>query len=112
MKKSLFLSLAIIMLSTSLILASGSEKHSYKPKEGYVPDAATAIKIAEAVLIPIYGEKVINREKPLNAELKDGVWIVTGTLNCPGGGHKCLGGVAVIEISKDDGRILRVSHGE
>lgn len=110
MKKPI-LYFTIILFFTSLLFAE-TEKHSYKPKDGYVPDQQTAIKIAEAVLIPIYGEEAINGEKPLNAELKDGIWIVTGTLNCPGGGHNCLGGVAVIEISKDDGKILRVSHGE
>jgi hypothetical protein len=110
MKKPFFLSLAIIILFATSLSASESEKLSYKPKEGYVPDAITAIKIAEAVLIPIYGEKQINSEKPLNAELKDGIWIVTGTLNCLGGGHDCPGGVAIVEISKEDGRILRVIH--
>src|SRR5262249_7899264 len=38
--------------------------NTYKrPKEGYVPDAATAIKIAEAVWIPIYGEETLKNEK-------------------------------------------------
>jgi len=58
-----------------------------------------------------YGEKTIDEERPLMAELHDGIWVVEGTFKCPGGEH-CKGGVAVIEISKDDGRILRVSHGE
>jgi len=110
MKKSVILSFLITLLFTSLLLAE-PEKYSYKPKDGYVPDAATAIKIAEAVLIPIYGEKRINGQKPLKAELQDGVWIVEGTLHCPSG-QICFGGVAVIEISKDDGKILRVSHGK
>ena len=114
MKKLLFLSSAVIILSVSIVFAAQSE-HSYKPKDGYVPDAATSIKIAEAVLMPIYGEKVINEEKPLKAELKDGVWVVEGTLHCPGGNpdaSNCVGGVAIIEISKDDGKILKVSHGK
>jgi hypothetical protein len=110
MRKLFITTLAIILLFTPLIL-SAQEKHSYKPKDGYVPDAVTAIKIAEAVLVPIYGEKVINEEKPLKAVLKDGVWIVEGTLQCPEG-ERCLGGVAIIEISKDDGKVLRVSHGK
>jgi len=32
---------------------------TYKPPKGYVPDAATAIKIAEAVWILIYGEETL-----------------------------------------------------
>jgi hypothetical protein len=57
-------------------------------------------------LVSIYGQEVIEKEKPLNVYLADGIWIVTGTL------HSKKGGVAIIEILKDDGRILRVSHGE
>lgn len=85
---------------------SSRRKHSYKPALGYVPDKEAAVKIAEAVLVPIYGKDVIEKEKPLNAYLADGIWIVNGTL------HTQLGGVAVIEISREDGKILRVSHGE
>ena len=94
-----------------LIYAATPEKHSYKPEAGYVPDEITAVKIAEAVLIPIYGEKVIQKERPFEAELKNGYWFVSGTLRCPAE-NECLGGTAEIEISKDDGRILRVSHGK
>ncbi|MEI7999440.1 MAG: YbbC/YhhH family protein [Candidatus Omnitrophota bacterium] len=109
MKKTIILSLMMVFFSVSFL--SAAEKHSYKPENGYVPDQATAVKIAEAVLIPIYSEKTIADEKPLKAELKDGIWIVEGTLPCPEG-QRCVGGVAVIEISKDDGKILRVSHGK
>ncbi len=78
---------------------------TYKPKEGYVPDAATAIKIAEAVWTPIYGEETLKREKPFTARLAGGVWIVQGTL--PEGWK---GGTAYAEISKETGRILNVTH--
>ena len=69
MKKLVFLSLAIIILSTSIVLA-GQNKHSYKPKDGYVPNSATAIKIAEAVLIPIYGERMLMKTNRLRQNLK------------------------------------------
>jgi NTF2 fold immunity protein of polymorphic toxin system component len=86
----------------------------YKPKEGYVPDSATAARIAEAVLIPVYGDKQIESEKPFTAKLKDGVWIVSGTLRCPDGKggttSDCVGGVAVVQISKVDARILSMVH--
>ena len=85
-----------------------------RPPGGYVPDATTATKIAEAVLIPVYGEEKINSEKPFNAELKGGVWTVSGTLRCPDG-HRgtttaCAGGTATVKIAKDDGRILFMIH--
>lgn len=80
--------------------------YSYKPKYGYVADEETAVKIAEAILTPIYGKEAIEEEKPFTAKLKEGVWIVSGTLNAD------KGGVAEVEISKNNGVILRVSHGK
>jgi len=80
---------------------------SYIPKAGFVPNEGTAIRIAEAVLSPIYGEQHVIRERPLTARLSNGVWYVKGTLPKP----YTRGGVAEIEISKRDGRILYVMHG-
>ncbi len=73
----------------------------------YVPDQATAIQIAVAVWNPIYGKEKIQKEKPYKAKLRDGVWYVSGSL--PKG---WIGGVAEAEITKDDGRITRISHGK
>ena len=50
----------------------------------------------------------IYQEKPFVARLKDGIWTVEGSLPK----QYIKGGVAIVEISKDDGRILRASHGE
>jgi NTF2 fold immunity protein len=97
----------IITLMAVFLFAAETEKHNYKPKDGYVPDATTAIKIAVAVWEPIYGETQIAGEKPYTASLANGTWIVEGSL--PQGWR---GGVAIAEIAKDDGRILRVSHGK
>ena len=95
------------IVAVSVILASASQKHSYVPPKGFVPDEKTAIRIAAAVWSPIYGEEEIRSEKPFVASLKSGVWTVQGSL--PKGWD---GGVAIAEISKSDGRILRVSHGK
>jgi hypothetical protein len=81
-----------------------------RPKEGFVPNSETAVKIAEAVLVPVYGKKQIESEKPLTAKLKDDVWTVHGTLHCPDGAELCAGGVAVVEISKSDAHILSMVH--
>jgi hypothetical protein len=80
-------------------------KGSYVPPAGFVPDAETAISIARAVWIPIYGAKQIDRQKPYEVTLTGDVWTVTGSL--PKG---YSGGVAGAEISKRDGRVIRVSH--
>jgi len=82
-------------------------RHSFTPKEGFVPNEATAIRIAEAVWEPIYGRDDLQRHLPTRAVLTDGVWTVRGTLP-PG----VWGGTAVAEIRKKDGCILRVSHGK
>jgi len=81
-------------------------QHNFKSRNGCVPDAKTAIKIAVAVWEPIYGEDKIAKEKPYQAHFTNGVWTVEGSL--PAG---IPGGAAIAEIAKDDGRIIRVSHG-
>lgn len=88
---------------------SVSEKNApnYIPKEGFVPDKETAIKIAEAIWLPIYGEKVLDK-KPFHARLKnDSIWVVDGTL--PEG---YLGGVPHAEINKYSCEVLYVIHGK
>jgi len=79
---------------------------SYVPKDGFVPDKDTAIAIAYAVALPIYGKKEIDGEKPLRAELDDGVWTVLGTLHC----QSCEGGTLVMQIDKTTGRIVFLTH--
>ena len=86
---------------------NSAEMSTYIPPNGFVPNETTAIQIAEAVWNPIYGEQQIKSERPYQASLQSGVWIVVGSL--PKG---VLGGVARAEISKQDGRILSVSHGK
>ena len=110
--KKLILPLTSILIFFLIALpltlsADETEKHNYKPEQGYVPDEETAIKIAVAIWIPIYGKEQIESEKPYKAVLRDDVWYITGSL--PKG---WIGGVAEAEIAKDDGRILRISHGQ
>jgi hypothetical protein len=88
-------------------------EHTYPPKDGYIPNSVTAIKVAEAVLTPVYGEQQVVSERPFNATLVNGVWKVTGTLYCPGAaGSECDGGVAEMDITKADARIVSMSHGK
>ena len=81
---------------------------SVKPKDGFVPNAETAVKVAEAVLVPIYGEKKISEERPFKATRQGDVWRVVGTLNCDS--PNCVGGTAVVRISKTTGEIIFVGH--
>jgi hypothetical protein len=86
------------------------KKPSFTPKEGFVPNAETAVKVGEAVLMPVYGEKKILSERPFKATLQGDIWMVEGTL-CDGPpGATCLGGTAVVKISKTSGQVLFMMH--
>lgn len=99
--------LVVIGIATTGGLAISQSTPSYVPPNGFVPDAATAARIAEAVWIPIYGAEQIAKEKPFKATLKGDVWTVTGALS-----PDTVGGVAEANVSTRDGRILRVIHGQ
>jgi NTF2 fold immunity protein len=103
-------------LCCALFIATLAIGQGYVPHGGYVPDSATAVRIAEAVLMPVYGQRQIESERPFTAKLKDGVWTVSGTLHCPDGrggiSTSCNGGVAVVQVSKLDARILSMMHGK
>lgn len=81
-------------------------KQSERPKNGFVPDASTATIIGEAVARALYGEDVARRQKPFRSRLHGGVWTVMGSMK-PAGAY---GGVAVIQLRKDDGRIVFAAH--
>lgn len=105
-KKFFSLALYFFISMVTVMSADSAEMSTYIPPNGFVPNEATAIQIAEAVWIPIYGEQQIKGERPYQASLQNGIWVVVGSL--PKG---MLGGVARAEISKQDGRIVSVSHG-
>jgi hypothetical protein len=107
MTRFTFITTLTLLLFAPWVYAQSTTEHNYKPAQGYVPDATTAIAIAIAVWEPIYGNEQISKQKPFKAALVNGIWTVQGSL--PKGS---LGGVAVAEIAKDDGRVLRVSHGK
>lgn len=79
---------------------------SLRPKDGFVPDESTAVKIGEAATIAQYGETQILGERPFHARLYGNIWIVKGTLHSQG----AFGGTAVVKISKLDGKILFMTH--
>jgi hypothetical protein len=86
-----------------------SASQGYVPPQGFVPDSATAVRIAVAAWIPIYGERHILSEQPFVATLKGNVWTVTGSLPQ---GVGVRGGTAVARIAKRDGRVLLVGHAQ
>jgi hypothetical protein len=75
---------------------------------GAVPLTSRPLLIEPTVTVTVYGEDKIASEKPFKVILNGDVWTVTGKDLPPG----TLGGVAEADISKRDGRILRVIHGQ
>jgi len=107
--------LLIITLSLCVVInapAGTSQDTSQPPATADMPavpdlklDRATAIKLAEAILVRIYGEKVL-RQRPWKVVESKNEFTITGTL------HSQLGGVAEISISKSDARVIRYTHGK
>lgn len=78
---------------------------------GPIESEQEAIQVAEKELLKIYGDKILN-QKPFHAKLELGIWKVTGTVNCPGSetGNLCAGGTGEVDINKETGEIVRITH--
>jgi hypothetical protein len=88
------------------IATAASAQSNIEPPSGLVPDEKTAIAIAVAVFIPIFGAEKIKQQQPFHAQLESGVWHVTGSIP-----PHFRGGTAEAEIERKDGRVIRVWHG-
>jgi hypothetical protein len=93
--------------------ASGMLPHEHRPRElslpenGCIPDTSTAVKIAEAIWLPVYGERIYEK-RPFKAELLgDSIWIVAGTLP-----KNSLGGVPYIELRRSNAEVIGIAHGK
>jgi hypothetical protein len=81
-------------------------RHGVPRRSGYVSDAATAIRIAEAIWEPLYGQARVSSQKPFQASLNEkSVWVVRGSQP-----DATSGAVLSAEVFEPDGRILRVSY--
>lgn len=101
---TLIMWLGVLFLCSFGLAQAGPSANSYIPPKGMIPDKETAIKGAEAVLTPIYGEGELKKQAPGTVELKGGRWILHGRLHAA----QPAGGGLIIEISKKTGCILRV----
>jgi hypothetical protein len=79
---------------------------SYRPASGFIPDRDTAIRVAKAILIPVYGEKTVDSEEPLSVALDGDVWTVKGAVRPYPSGN------AEIKLSKSEGTVLFLSHSQ
>jgi NTF2 fold immunity protein len=109
-----------VLLQAVLLAAfalTAADSRSQTSAEVRVPDAATALRIAEPALIKTYGKRRIDYERPLTTKLDGGIWSVHGTLCCPDRNGqrtceqgRCDGGVAVLKLRQRDGKILSIIH--
>jgi hypothetical protein len=74
------------------------------PTAGCVPNAETAIRIAEAVWSPIFGDEIVKSQRPFHAELMNETWTVRGSRPVPT--ERSL----IAQIEKNDGRILKLGQ--
>jgi hypothetical protein len=78
----------------------------FERKGGLIPDKQTAVRIAEAILFPIYGERNIRMQRPYQIKLRNGKWIIDGAPLPPG----FAGGSLHIVILQRDARVLEIFH--
>lgn len=79
-------------------------KYGYLPLE-VIPNAETAIKVCEPILISAYGKDIIE-ERPYIVRLCNNCWRITGSLP-----RKAkLGGTFSIVIQKSDGKVIKMYH--
>ena len=82
------------------------------PSADIVPDERTAILIGEAVVDAKFGVNTRKSEQPFKATLSNGTWEVRGSLPWLFKKAGGIGGVAVVKINKQDGRIVDYYHGK
>jgi len=105
---ALLLALSLSLVQPAFGNDAPASSHSYIPQQGFVPDEATAIRIAEAVLFPVYGVDQIKREEPFTVTLEGDIWTIEGK-PLP---RDVVGGVVFLQISKTDARVMRMTHGK
>lgn len=101
MKKAGLILLIGCLMCISIAAVSSKENEQ---QINYVPNEATAIKVAEAVWLGMWEEKVVNQNKPFHATLEAGVWHVSGTK--PAAATK--GGTIHMKLQANDCKVLEV----
>ena len=110
--KNLIKSILLLLLTCNIFfyakVAFSNDTNKYNEKNIQINlniNKETAIKIAELILVKIYGKDVL-KQRPWNVSLKGNTYNITGTFH----EKDADGGVAEIKISKLDGRILEYLH--
>ena len=71
----------ILFVGCLIYFSIGAVSVKQQPVQiNYVPNETTAVKIAEAIWVGVWGEEKVNKSKPIKATLTDGIWHVVGTM--------------------------------
>jgi hypothetical protein len=101
-RKATYFFLLLFICSSFMFINHSTQSDPIR--DGYVPDEMTAIKIAEAIWLPIYGNEIY-KYKPFKAKLIGGkVWEIYGTV------YTQKGGSPIAKIRKSDCKIIEVTH--
>jgi hypothetical protein len=92
------------LLSRQFPFFTALQQNPNLPKSGVVADGDTAMRIAEAAWLPIYGAETVAAQKPFSVELKFNVWLVTGAA--------APDTALFVFILQADGRILSLGQGK
>jgi hypothetical protein len=107
-KKYIFIA-SILICGTNAFAADSNRCQKEKPLPGdALPNETVVAQVAQVILSGIYGKEVIEKEMPFSIILHDGIWVVNGVLDDSAG--DVVGGVVTMEISKNNGRILKIIH--
>ncbi len=101
------LTIALACASPAPVSLGQNIPELFERKGGLIPDKQTAVRIAEAILFPIYGEKQIRSQRPYKVKQRDGKWIIDGASPPTG----FTGGSFHIVILQRDGRVVEIGHG-
>lgn len=101
-----------LLVTATIILLCVTAVGETKLQSDLVPDEATAVAVAEAILFRIYGKKNIEAERPYKITLTDGEWYIFGSPPVDASGGPVFGGAFHIVISQKDARVRSVGHEE
>lgn len=101
----LLFSLLFVLATNGLILCGQNVPGLFERPGGLVPTKETALKIAEAVLVPIYGVKIME-DKPYQIKFSAGFWTIDGTTP-----PKAVGGSFHIVIRQRDAQVVEIGCG-
>jgi hypothetical protein len=89
------------------VVTTNQDHNVIQPNNVIIETPETAIKVAEPILFGIYGEKNITKQRPYKvSDFKDD-YVIKGTLD-----RNSIGGTFLIIIKKNNGKIIKITHGK